>query len=171
MKIPATVLGVALLLGGTMASARADVAPVTPIVPKADAKGDARKEQAIRKLLQLTRASQMAMQMMDQMAGQLRPMFPSVPDKFWTDFFKEAKPDDLVNRIVPIYGKHLSEAEINELIKFYESPIGKKLVSVQPLIMQESAAVGQVWGRELGERVVKRLQEQGLLDGKGAAKK
>lgn len=156
MAIRMCVLAFAIAVGSTV---HADVA-----LGKSPTEGN--KEQAIRKLLQLTRASEMAAQMMDQMAGQLRPMFPQVPESFWGDFIKEVKPEELIKRIVPIYGRHLSDSEIADLVKFYESPIGKKLVSVQPLIVQESVAVGQVWGRELGERVVKRLKDKGLLDGK-----
>lgn len=135
-------------------------------VARADAPLSPQREAQIRKLLALTKAGEMGMQMMDQMSAQLKPMFPKVPAQFWTDFFKEVKADELVSKIVPIYGKYLTEAEIGELIKFYQSPIGQKLVSAQPMIMQESMVAGQQWGRELGERVVKRLQEKNLLDKK-----
>lgn len=157
MKLRALALALTL---GLAATASADLAPPPSTLSPA-------KEKLIRKLLTLTKASDMAMQMMDQMAGQLKPMFPSVPASFWTDFFKEANPDELISKIVPIYGKHLSEDELAQLVKFYETPVGKKLISVQPLIMQESVAVGQVWGRALGEKVMRKLQEKGLLDKNG----
>jgi hypothetical protein len=62
---------------------------------------------------------------------------------------------------VPSYEKYFTHADIKELIRFYESPIGKKLISVQPKIMQECMVAGQEWGRKLGEKVAKKLQEQG----------
>lgn len=161
MKLRALALALTL---GLAATASADLAPSPSPTPSTLSPA---KEKLIRKLLTLTKASDMAMQMMDQMAGQLKPMFPSVPASFWTDFFKEANPDELISKIVPIYGKHLSEEELSQLVKFYETPVGKKLISVQPLIMQESVAVGQVWGRALGEKVMRKLQEKGLLDKNG----
>jgi hypothetical protein len=126
------------------------------------AKPESSKTQAIRQLLVLTSAAQLGQQVLTQVLTQLKPLFPNAPAKFWTDFAKEAKADDLVEQIVPIYDKYLSEPEIRDLIKFYESPVGKKLVSVQPQLVQESMTVGQTWGRAIGESVVKKLQAQGL---------
>ena len=43
-------------------------------------------------------------------------------------FKKEVKFDDLVKKVyLPVYRKHFSESELIELIKFYNSPIGKKV--------------------------------------------
>ena len=38
---------------------------------------------------------------------------------------------------MPIYGKHFTAEEIAELIKFYESPVGKKLIKKTPDINKE----------------------------------
>ena len=35
------------------------------------------------------------------------------------------------------------------MIKFYETPIGKKFAQNTPLIMQESMQVGQQWGAKI----------------------
>ena len=101
--------------------------------------------------------------MMDTMAGQLRPMFKNVPESFWSEFFRELDTNELVTKIVPIYARHLSDKEVDDLIRFYESPIGKKLISVQPMIMQESMGAGKEWGRQVGERVVQKLRDKGLI--------
>ena len=67
---------------------------------------------------------------------------------------------EILNEMRIIYKKHFSQADIKGLIKFYESPIGKKLVKEQPSLMTESMEVGQNWGRSLGEKVYKRIQEK-----------
>lgn len=67
---------------------------------------------------------------------------------------------EILNEMRIIYKKHFSQADIKGLIKFYESPIGKKLVKEQPSLMSESMEVGQNWGRSLGEKVYKRIQEK-----------
>lgn len=46
--------------------------------------------------------------------------------------------DEIVTELVPVYDKHFDENELRALITFYRSPIGRKLLKVTPLIMQES---------------------------------
>ena len=120
----------------------------------------------LRKLLVLMGSGKLGMQVMQQMIGQFKTTMPKVPAKFWADFMKEVRPDDLIDLIVPIYDKHLNQGEVKAIIKFYESPAGKKLTSVLPQITQESMMAGQKWGMALGQKVVKRLQEQGIQPGK-----
>jgi len=50
--------------------------------------------------------------------------------------------DELISNVYyPVYSKHFTVAEIEELIAFYESPIGQKYISVTPTLMQESVAI------------------------------
>jgi uncharacterized protein len=72
-----------------------------------------------------------------------------------------------VDLIVPVYDRNLTHDDIKELIRFYETPTGRKFVSVLPKITQESMAVGEKWGRDLAMRVMTKLQAQ---QGSGAAK-
>lgn len=135
------------------------------------AKGkDSEKVAAIRRMMELTGAGQLGMQAMGQMVAVFRNQLPGVPQKFWDDFMQEVNPDELVNLTVPIYEKHLSLQEIKEIIKFYETPVGKKLIGVMPLITAESMEVGKVWGAQLGARIQQRLKEQGLTTGAGKNK-
>ena len=88
--------------------------------------------------------------------------FSTIPEEFWTEFAKEAETSYKVleEQIGEVYKKHFTSAEIKQLIAFYESPIGKKLVSEQPQIQTESYQLGSEWGRLLGEKVVKKIQEK-----------
>ena len=61
------------------------------------------------------------------------------------EFRKELSADELVKLIIPLYDKHLTHPEIKELIKFYETEVGKKLISVMPAITAESMQAGQQW--------------------------
>jgi len=65
--------------------------------------------------------------------------------------------------VVPIYDKHFSHEDVKELIKFYQSPIGQKLVREQPGIVTESMAAGQKWGQHIAADVLKRLREKGYV--------
>jgi uncharacterized protein len=74
-----------------------------------------------------------------------------------------AQLDDLINAIIPIYQRHLTKTDIEEMIRFYSSPVGQKLLREQPQIIQESmqagAAVQQKRMDEMNAKIQERLQE------------
>jgi hypothetical protein len=65
------------------------------------------------------------------------------------DMFRQTlQLDDVVERFVPIYQKHLTVEEIDASIAFYSSPAGKSLLEKAPAMMQEGIAVGSALARE-----------------------
>jgi hypothetical protein len=118
---------------------------------------ETQKQKDIRKLLKITGSGELGTQVMGQMIGSMKKAMPNVPEKFWGDFMKEVRTEELIDLIVPVYDRNLAQEDIKELIRFYESPTGKKFVSLLPKITQESMVVGEKWGRELAERVIKKL--------------
>jgi uncharacterized protein len=48
------------------------------------------------------------------------------------------KIDDIIEQLIPIYGRYFTENDLKELILFYESPVGKKLLESAPLILKDS---------------------------------
>lgn len=123
--------------------------------------GKPEKIKDIRRLLDVTGAGKLGMQVMGQMVVQFKAMLPKVPPKFWDDFMREANADELINLIIPIYDRHLSHDEIKQIIKFYETPAGRKLITAMPQITQESMEAGKQWGAQLGQKIQRRLKDQG----------
>ncbi|HLA76167.1 MAG TPA: DUF2059 domain-containing protein, partial [Vicinamibacteria bacterium] len=119
------------------------------------------KADDIRRLLEVSGAGRMGQQVMDAMLPAHKKAFPQVPEAFWEGFRAEARGDDLIALVVPVYDKHLTHAEIRGLIEFYQGPLGQRLIEVQPQIVQESMAAGQKWGEGLARKILKRLQEKG----------
>ncbi len=117
-------------------------------------------EKAVRHLLEVTHAGEMGKQVLQQMAASMQQAVPDAPAGFWSDFLKSAKPEELTNLLVGIYGKYLTQKDCEDLTTFYEGPLGKKLLNAQPAIMQESMAAGQAWGQKLAQDVMQRLQDQ-----------
>ena len=74
--------------------------------------------------------------------------------------------NEALELIVPLYAERFSVAELKEVIAFYKSPTGAKFIGAQPQIMQQSMAIGQAWGRRIGEEIQeeyrKELQARGL---------
>ena len=115
----------------------------------------------IRKLLKVSGQGELGIQAMGQMIGSFKQAMPHVPAEFWDEFMKEVDADDLVDLVVPIYAKHFTREDIQGLIKFYQSPLGKKFTSKQGVIMQESMAAGQIWGEGISKKLLKRLADRG----------
>ncbi len=124
------------------------------------AKIDPQKETDIRRLLQVTGAGGLALQIMSSMETNARPMLEnSLPpgeyrskliDLFLETFRSKATPEALITLIVPVYDRHFSDDEIKQLTTFYETPIGKKAVAALPEVVAESQQSGKAWGEKLG---------------------
>lgn len=143
------------------------VAPPVPsasTAPSIAAAGD--KEQAvkrveIRRLIELTGAAKVSVDVMRQMIAPIRAGFPNVPEQFWDDFLKQVNADDLIDLVVPIYDKYYSLQDIHDLIAFYQSPVGQKTIKVLPQLSAETISAGQEWGRGLADRIMQKLREKG----------
>jgi hypothetical protein len=99
-----------------------------------------------------------------QMIEMMKPQLPQVPGEFWEEMEKEMKNtafNDLVDMLVPIYQEYLTQEDLEEVIKFYQSPAGKKLGSSAPHISMATMQAGQQWGMRLGQKIQAKLQEKG----------
>ena len=117
----------------------------------------------IRKLIVLTGGEELGKQMIIDIVGAFKENYPNVPKEFWDEFLNGNDAEKLIESNISVYDKHLSADEVKEIIKFYESPTGKKLIEVLPAISQESYASGEQWGYDLGKKVRDRLLEKGFM--------
>lgn len=160
----AVVLGCALLVSpAAVQPAAAQAKPVAPSKASAKKKKveNTAKQQDIHKLLVLSGSGDLGVQTMKQLTQIYSQMLPNVPQKFWEEFAKEVDANSLIELIVPIYDKHFTHEDVKGLIEFYQTPVGKKLIAVQPLLTQESQQAGEKWGMEIGQKVAERLKEEG----------
>ena len=118
----------------------------------------------IRRILALTNAGDLTISAMEAAIPAQRAANPQIPAQFWTEFSARARRDipQLLERLIPIYDANFSEAQLQQLVRFYESPIGRHLVSVQPTVTVQSIQTGQQWGAEIGAEVARELQRRGI---------
>lgn len=114
-----------------------------------------------RKLLSATGATKLMIGNLESMIAAQRQANPQIPPAFWDAFLAHARRDTtkLIDILVPIYASHLTRAELDELLKFYNSPIGQRLTAVQPDIFKESMAAGESWGEQIARMVGDSLQQ------------
>jgi hypothetical protein len=125
---------------------------------------DATTTATIRHLLDLTGASKVALRGMDATVPAQRAANPQIPAVFWDAFLARAHRDisQLVDSLVPIYAAHFTQPELDQLVRFYESPIGRHLAELQPVIAEESIKAGQRWGAAIGRGVGDSLARAGV---------
>src|SRR6476661_4162691 len=58
------------------------------------------------------------------------------------DALGELPMDEMVEAVVPIYRRHLSKSDVDEMIRFFGGPVGQKLLREQPQMMQEGMQAG-----------------------------
>jgi hypothetical protein len=124
-------------------------------------------DQQVRKLFEVMHLSQMFGQMNSQMAGVMGQTVPCVPASYWHNFIDASGTEQLMKQMVPIYQRHFTAVDVAGLLKFYKSPLGQKVIAQMPLTMAEGMKVGQQWGRQRGEAMIKELQHKGTLDAGG----
>jgi len=60
--------------------------------------------------------------------------------------------DGLIEKLIPIFDEHYTENEIKEIVLFYESPTGQKMIKISPELMKQ---VSEATIRYFGERAQK----------------
>jgi hypothetical protein len=100
----------------------------------------------------------------DQMFQMQRQQSTYVDAEVWDELEKEFKKfsmDDLIEMLVPVYQKYLTREELEEIIAFYETPVGRKFAENTPALTQETMQVGQKWGMQIGEKIDSSMIEKG----------
>jgi len=89
-------------------------------------------------------------------------MTVKIPEATWNelillaeDEMKKSAPE-LKEPLITIYDSNFTTEEIKQLVAFYSSPVGHKIATQMPQILQQTVAMGQAWG----ERVVARVEER-----------
>jgi hypothetical protein len=121
---------------------------------------------SLTKLIQVSGSEAAYKGALNQMVSMFKQQQSNVPKEFWDEFTIEVNKDalnQLISLILPIYQKHLTEADLLGVIAFYETPVGKKFAEKTPLITKESILAGQEWGKQIGQKVVDKLKDKGYL--------
>jgi hypothetical protein len=134
----------------------------------------------VQHLIELTGASRVGTQMASlvatQILKQLQQQHPDVPPRaveivrgtLDEEFQAAFAPDGaLLREVGAVWGSHFTHEEIQTLIAFYETPLGRKLVDHTPAIMQECAQAGAAWAQQnipaISKKIQDRLRAEGLI--------
>src|SRR3954454_5596740 len=63
------------------------------------------------------------------------------------------KRDELMTQAAKLYADRFSEQELKDMLTFYKSALGKKMVAVEPQVLDETFNYIQQWGQRVSEEV------------------
>jgi uncharacterized protein len=119
----------------------------------------------VKHLLKLTNSMDAGIAIMRNMLNRQRTESSAIPAEFYDRFIGMI--DDgrisslMMIAVVKIYRDKFTLAEIKELIRFYETPIGKKLAQETPNIANASTSAGEKIGKTVAMEIVAGLQQEG----------
>ena len=128
------------------------------------------KERDIKKLLEvsgiLDRLSYMQESLLNNVSMMVTAPFPKVPDAFWGEFNQligKKEMDDLIDRVIPVYDKHMSHETVKKLITMFKTPFWDEWKEKMPQISREAGVIGSEWGREHTQSEAFNKKLQGLI--------
>lgn len=74
------------------------------------------------------------------------------------EFAKQLPP--MIDAIAAIYAQHFTTEELTQLVAFYESPVGRKMVKEMPQIMSETMTMAQTFAQKMAMEVMMKLQPE-----------
>jgi uncharacterized protein len=122
----------------------------------------------VRELLELTGAIQLRVQVMRKMMAQIKQAFPPfMPKDVMDDMESSLEKIDIEPMAVRAYQRHVSSEDAAQLIAFYKTPTGQRVIRALPIVTGEM----QDAGAKEGERVAQEVVRQHMDEIKAAAAK
>jgi uncharacterized protein len=67
---------------------------------------------------------------------------------------------ELLNDAAKIYATRFTEQELKDLLAFYKSPLGKKMLAEDPAILDQNMKDAQVWADKLSTEVISKMRSE-----------
>jgi len=71
-----------------------------------------------------------------------------------------AKRSEILDLVSQIYAKHFTEAELKDIVAFYKTPAGKKMVAQEPAAIKDSLDAAQQWANDFSDVVLQRFRTE-----------
>lgn len=104
--------------------------------------------------------------MMSDMLGKYLPnatadqkaKFTKLTTDAMNDVMKNYPIDDVLRDMIPVYQAHLTEADLEQVVAFYSSPTGQRLLKEMPAMTQEAMRVSYMRMQPVIEKLIKDMQ-------------
>lgn len=139
-------------------------APARAQAPVDTAARDTVKLTLIHQLLTQMHSVDQAITIMETGIPAQRAANPRIPAVFWDRLLAQvrARRGELEEMMADVYARHFTSDDVRQLLAFYRTPVGQKLLAMQPAVLQESMAAGQAWGARLAQGIGEQLEAEGV---------
>ena len=72
----------------------------------------------------------------------------------------DSKRADLLTEVARIYARHFTEQEVKDIVAFYKTPLGKKMIAEEPIALEQSLKRAQDWANEFSEQVMRSFRAE-----------
>ena len=63
-----------------------------------------------------------------------------------------------LNEVAKAYAAHFSEQELKDIVAFFKSPVGKKMLAQEPIAIDQSLKAAQSWANNFSDVVLERFR-------------
>lgn len=123
--------------------------------------GEEREIELARELMSLTGEDDAGVTAAAGIISQMKPSFPTVSDEEWAEVARTFSSEEMIEMSVTVYVKHFDESELSQLVDFYRSSLGQKLLQRTPAVLNEIAVIGNQWAQAKMQQISKKLQAAG----------
>lgn len=67
---------------------------------------------------------------------------------------------ELTDEVARLYATNFTEQELKDVLAFYKTAAGKKLLTEQPRLIDASMKFGQDWANKLSDQVIAKMREE-----------
>jgi hypothetical protein len=67
---------------------------------------------------------------------------------------------ELTDEVARLYATNFSEQELKDILAFYKSPAGQKLLAQQPKVVDASMKFAQDWANKLSDQVIAKMRDE-----------
>src|SRR5882672_1785042 len=73
---------------------------------------------------------------------------------------------ELLNDGARLYASRFTEQELKDVLAFYKSPVGRKVITQEPAILDQSASNVDEWANKLADEVISKFRNEMRRRGK-----
>jgi hypothetical protein len=132
-------------------------------------------QEDIQRYLEVMHSHEMMQKMVDAMAkpvhqmiheqalkdkDKLPPDFEERMNKIMDDMFRDMPWNEMMQAMIPSYQKHFTKGNIEDLIAFYSTPTGQKVLREMPAIMADAMQSMMPIMRRYVEKMQNRVQDE-----------
>lgn len=122
-------------------------------------------EAAMTKMLEVSNTMEAMKQIAPQITAMVQQQAPSAPQEFWDELEKNMQNmyARIIKAMIPVYQKYLTLEDVQGIIRFYESPVGKKLAASNTKIAVETMPIAQQIAMETMQEFMQSAKEKGYI--------